>query len=164
MCCVTFQSSCSNFLTFGLYPSSIFLSLKNHYVSKDGSSRCSRLGSNRVGVSPLILPEDEVRSILRNVVIFKVLRFLRLKRNEMIDKIQNKESSKLTVFDHWFHGTTQFSSTTDSTAPRSSVRPLIPRHYAVQWLASRMTTQGREQIAVVTSHELCAGWCNFNVA
>jgi hypothetical protein len=38
-----------------------------------------RTGSNSIGVFPLFLPEDEGRSILRNVVVFKVLRFLRLK-------------------------------------------------------------------------------------
>jgi hypothetical protein len=44
---------------------------------------------------PPVLSEDEERSILRNVVIFKVLRFLRLFKKQTMDKIQNKEGSEL---------------------------------------------------------------------
>jgi hypothetical protein len=61
-----------------------------------GKKSVDRLGiaqstvSNKIGFSPLILPEDKGRSILQNIVIFKVLRFLSLFKKQTMDKVQNK--------------------------------------------------------------------------
>jgi hypothetical protein len=45
-------------------------------------------------VSPPVLPEDEVGSMLRNVVIFTALRFSRLLVEETLDEVQKKERKK----------------------------------------------------------------------
>jgi hypothetical protein len=41
------------------------------------------------------LPEDEGRSSLRNVVIFKVLKFFKTFKKQTMAKVQNKETSNI---------------------------------------------------------------------
>jgi hypothetical protein len=70
-------------LSFGLYPSHVFLSfknLKNLKITTFRSEIARSTGSKKIGISPRLLSEDDEGYFLQNVVIFKVLRLLGFKK------------------------------------------------------------------------------------